>query len=75
MKVKALKLFGDGKRLYEEGEIAEMSSGEVEILNSTSNGPLVEIITEITSKGADTDGNDRTNTKSSKGKARDKYNS
>lgn len=46
MKVKALKLFGDGKRLYKEGEITDMSEEWFEELNATPNGPLLEEVSE-----------------------------
>lgn len=42
MKVKTLKLFGDGKRLYKENEIVDMDEEWYETLNSTPNGPLLE---------------------------------
>jgi hypothetical protein len=74
MKVKALKLFGDGKRLYKEGEIAEMTSAEIDILNSISDSPLVEIISGPKSKGADEDGHIN-NTGTSKSKTRNKHDS
>lgn len=44
MKVKALKMFGDGKRLYKEGEVAEMTKELFDKLNATDNGPLVEAV-------------------------------
>lgn len=47
MKVKALKLLGDGKRLYKEGEVFEMTEELCETLNATPNGPLVEEIEDI----------------------------
>lgn len=49
MKVKALKLFGDGKRLYSEGDIVNMTKEEYELLNSTPHAPLLEAVEEIAS--------------------------
>lgn len=70
MKVKALKLFGDGERLYKEGEITDKTKEWVELINSTPNAPLVEVI-EKDSKGVDIDGNiNRSST--GKGKSRNK---
>lgn len=44
MKVKALKLFGDGKRLYHEGEVFEQTEEWVDMINSTPHAPLVEVL-------------------------------
>lgn len=46
MKAKALKVFGDGKRLYKEEEVTEMTKELFETLNATANGPLVETVEE-----------------------------
>lgn len=64
MLVKAIKLFGDGKRLYSEGEVFEQKKEWVDMINSTPNAPLVEV---LESKGEDTNGS-RQNPKSSKSK-------
>lgn len=73
MKVKAIKLFGDGKRLYNEGEIFEQTKEWVDTLNSTPDAPLVEVL-ETPSKGADINGHSNS-TKPSKGTDRNKNNS
>lgn len=44
MKAKALKLFGDGKRLIKEGEIFDVSEEMFEKINSTKNGILAEMV-------------------------------
>lgn len=46
MKIKALRVFGDGKRNYAEGEIAEMDEELFEKVNSTQNGILAEEVEE-----------------------------
>lgn len=44
MKVKVLKLFSDGNRLYYENEIVDITNERVEYFNSSSNGLLVKVI-------------------------------
>lgn len=46
MKVRALKVFGDGRRNYAEGEIAEMEPEIFEKVNATPNGVLCELVSE-----------------------------
>lgn len=48
MKIRALRVFGDGKRNYVEGEIAEMEPDLFEKVNATSNGILCELVAEDT---------------------------
>lgn len=48
MKAIALKLFGDGKRLYKEGEITEITQKQFDELNATPNGPLLEAVEDDT---------------------------
>lgn len=74
MKVKALKVFGDGKRLYSEGEVTEMTKELVETLNSTPYAPLVEAIKEEQKEGADKNGS-RNRIGDSKSKTGNKHNS
>ncbi len=46
MKAIALKVFGDGKRNYEEGEVFEASPALFKAINSTPNGILAKEIKE-----------------------------
>lgn len=46
MKVKVLKVFSDGKRLYYENEILDITHERVDYFNSSSHGLLVEVIDE-----------------------------
>ena len=78
-KVKAIKLFGDGKCLYNEGEVFEKDKKWVDMINSTSNAPLVEVLSksekkESPDKGAEANGRINS-TRSSKGQTRNKNNS
>lgn len=75
MKVKVLKLFGDGKRLYEVNQVIEITKERYEEFNSTSHGLLVEEIKEmLPDKGVDISGNVNS-TSHSKGKVGNKCNS
>lgn len=69
MLVKAIKLFGDGKRLYSEGEVFEQTNEWVDMINSTPHAPLVKVL----DKGADSNGSVN-NTKPTKSKDRNKHN-
>jgi hypothetical protein len=76
MKVKALKLFGDGKRLYKEGEVIDTTKEWVDKINSTPNAPLVEDIEESQAKSEGADINGYSNgTKPGKGKTGNKHSS
>jgi hypothetical protein len=46
MKVRALKVCGDGKRNYSEGEMADMTKELFEKINSTPNGKLFDEVKE-----------------------------
>lgn len=46
MKILALRTFGDGKRNYSEGDIAEMDPELFEKVNSTPNGILCEALSD-----------------------------
>lgn len=50
MKVIATKVFGDGKRNYDEGEIISMTKEQIEIINSTPSGILVKEVKESKTK-------------------------
>lgn len=79
MKVKAIKLFGDGKRLYSEGEVFEQTKEWVNMINSTPNAPLVEVVEDSSKteenvepgKGVDENGSNNRST-AGKGKSRNK---
>lgn len=64
MKARALKVFGDGKRLYKEGEVFEVTEEMFERINSAGNGILAE---EVGEEAEETEVPEEVNQEKSKG--------